>query len=320
MASYRRALPQLGGDFFLMDGGLETTLVFHHGIDLPCFAAFDLLKDQEGRKVLRDYFDDYLPIAKDEGVGFILESVTWRASVDWGARLGYSKGALAAANRLAIEMLEDVRDRHEDAATRMVISGCVGPRGDGYDPKDVMSEVEAERYHREQIQTLAGTAADMISALTMTNVPEAIGVTRAARAAGMPVAMSFTVETDGRLPTGDSLATAIQAVDAATDEGPAYYMINCAHPTHFDHALTVGESWLKRIRGLRANASTKSHAELDEASELDDGSPVELGGQYRTLRKSMPWLNILGGCCGTDHRHVSAISKACCGSKVGSAA
>lgn len=313
MGRYRNALPQLAGDLFLMDGGIETTLVFHQQIELPCFAAFDLLKDEQGREILARYFDAYLPIAKDRGVGFILESVTWRANADWGEKLGYSPEELADANRQAISMLEDVRHAHEDHGTKMVISGCVGPRGDGYDPRDVMNEYEAAWYHQDQVQTFAGTAADMVTGLTMTNIPEAIGLTRAAGAAGMPVVISFTVETDGCLPTGDSLADAIQAVDTATDKGPVYYMINCAHPTHFDHALAAGQPWLKRIQGLRANASTLSHAELDEALELDDGSPEELGSQYRDLRQKMPWLNVLGGCCGTDHRHIQAITKSCCG-------
>jgi S-methylmethionine-dependent homocysteine/selenocysteine methylase len=312
MGRYRSALPQLtGGDLFLTDGGIETTLIFHDGLDLPNFAAFDLLKDEQGRRALRRYFRSHAAIAADYGVGFILESATWRASADWGAKLGYSKEALAEANRQAVKMLEEIREEYAGQSTRMVISGCVGPRGDGYDPSHVMSEDEAQRYHAEQIRTFAGTAADMVTAITMTNVPEAIGVARAAQAAGMPAVISFTVETDARLPTGDSLKEAIVRVDAATGEGPAYYMINCAHPTHFEGALAAGEPWVKRLRGLRANASTKSHAELDEAKELDAGNPKELGGQYRALRDRLPHLVVLGGCCGTDQRHIAAITSAC---------
>lgn len=311
MGRYRTALPQLGGDVFLMDGGMETTLIFHEGLELPHFAAFYLLKTAEGRDTLRRYFDAYIHIAKRQGVGFILESATWRASTDWGDKLGYSHNALADANRQAIAMLDDIRHQHEDQSSKMVISGCIGPRGDGYDPRDIMSEFEAEWYHRDQIRTFADTAADMVSGLTMTNIPEAIGVTRAAQKVAMPVVISFTVETDGCLPTGDALGEAINAVDAATGDGPAYYMINCAHPTHFNHALTYGEPWLRRIRGLRANASTMSHAELDESEVLDDGCPKELGTQYQDLLRLMPWLNVMGGCCGTDHRHVDAIANAC---------
>jgi S-methylmethionine-dependent homocysteine/selenocysteine methylase len=311
MARYRSALPQLRGDLFLTDGGIETTLVFHDGLDLPHFAAFDLLKHEEGRQALRRYFRSHASIARDYGVGFVLESATWRASADWGEKLGYSKEALADVNRQAIALLEEIRAEYAGRSPRMVISGCVGPRGDGYDPAHVMSEGEAQAYHAEQIRTFAATEADMVTAITMTNIPEAIGVTRAAQAAGMPVAISFTVETDGTLPTGESLKDAIERVDAATDRGPAYYMINCAHPSHFEGALAAGEPWVKRLRGLRANASTKSHAELDAAEELDDGNPAELGHQYRALRCKLPQLTVLGGCCGTDHRHIAAIVSAC---------
>ena len=256
MARYRSALPQLTGDLFLTDGGIETTLVFHDGLDLPYFAAFDLLKHEDGRQALLRYFRSHASIASEYGVGFVLESATWRASADWGEKLGYSKEALADVNRQAIAMLEEVRAEYAGKDTRMVISGCVGPRGDGYDPTHVMGEGEAQAYHAEQIRTFAATAADMVTAITMTNIPEAIGVTRAAQAAGMPAVISFTVETDGTLPTGDSLKKAIERVDMATQQGPAYYMINCAHPTHFEGALAAGEPWVERLGGLRANAST----------------------------------------------------------------
>ena len=311
MGRYRGGLPQLNGGLFLTDGGIETSLIFHDGLELPHLAAFDLLKHQQGREALRRWFRTHTAHARDHGVGFVLESVTWRASPDWGQKLGYSMQALAEANRHAIAMLEDIRRDYETNETQMVISGCVGPRGDGYDPGAVMDEQEAQDYHAEQIGTFAETAADMVTAMTMTNIPEAIGVTRAALVARMPVVISFTVETDGSLPTGDGLREAIERVDAATGAGPAYYMINCAHPTHFEDVLATGQPWTQRVRGLRANASTKSHAELDEAEELDDGNPEELGRQYRALTHSLPHLVVLGGCCGTDFRHIAAITSAC---------
>ena len=311
MSRYRNNLPQLSGDLFLTDGGIETTLVFHDGFELPHFAAFDLLKSNKGRTALRRYFGNYVAVAKEHGLGFVLETATWRASADWAEKLGYSKLELAEANRQAVAMLEEIRDTQQDHTAPMVISGCVGPRGDGYDAADLMSEAQAEAYHAEQIGTFARTAADMVTAITMTNVPEAIGLTRAAQAAGMPVVISFTVETDGNIPTGEGLKQAIEAVDAATGQGPAYFMINCAHPTHFEDAIAGKEAWLQRLRGLRANASTKSHAELDEATELDAGNPEELGGQYRALRDKLPQLVVFGGCCGTDHRHIAAIGTAC---------
>jgi len=310
MSKYRTALPQLNGQLFLTDGGIETTLIFHQGFELPYFAAFDLLKNGEGRDGLHKYFLPYVEIAKKHGVGFVLESATWRASPDWAEQLGYTPEALRAANRKAIELLREIRDEHETDETKLVISGCVGPRGDGYSPDNLMTADEAERYHSVQIDTFAGTAADMITAITMTHAEEAIGVTRAAKAAGMPVVISFTVETDGKLPTGQTLKDAIEQVEAATHGGPAYYMINCAHTTHFEGALAAGEQWTRRIRGLRANASRLSHAELDEAVELDDGNPEEFGTQHRDLQSIFTHVNVIGGCCGTDHRHVEKVCRA----------
>ena len=216
MVKYRNRLPQLAGGPILTDGGLETTLVFHNGIDLPFFAAFDLLKDEAGTETLRDYYRLHANIALQAGTGFILESPTWRASPDWGTKLGYSPNALDAANRVAIRLMHELRDELESERSPMVISGCIGPRGDGYDPGRVMNAEEAADYHAPQIRIYAEESADLITAITMTNIPEATGVARAAAAAGMPVAISFTVETDGRLPTGDSLKDAIAAVDAAT--------------------------------------------------------------------------------------------------------
>jgi S-methylmethionine-dependent homocysteine/selenocysteine methylase len=311
MAKYRNRLPQLSSDLFLTDGGIETTLIFHEGLELPDFAAFDLLKHHEGYRALQKYFRTYAALARDYKVGFILESATWRANSDWGAKLGYDHESLADMNRKAIALLHNIRNEYETEQSPMVISGCIGPRGDGYNPGDLMTEDEAQQYHLDQIVTFRDADADLVSAITMTYVEEAIGIARAAQSVSMPVVISFTVETDGRLPTDQALKDAIAQVDAATHNTPAYYMINCAHPTHFADVLTVGEPWLARIRGIRANASTKSHAQLNESAELDDGNPEELGSQYRELRDRLQYLNVLGGCCGTDHRHVEAICKAC---------
>lgn len=237
-------------------------------------------------------------------------SATWRASADWGSKLGYTSESLANANRAAIHLLEEIRDQYESKETPVVISGCLGPRGDGYVPDRVMSAQEAEAYHREQIEVFASSAADMVSALTMNYVDEAIGMARAAQQTGIPIAISFTVETDGNLPTGQALKKTIEQADEMTAGYPSYYMINCAHPTHFEHVLVEGGAWLDRIRGLRANASRKSHAALNASSEIDMGDPVELGAQYAALTKQLARLNIMGGCCGTDHRHVEQIAQA----------
>jgi S-methylmethionine-dependent homocysteine/selenocysteine methylase len=295
---------------FVTDGGLETTLVFHEGVNLPHFAAFDLLKDDAGLAVLRDYFERYVAIARQHRLGIVLEAPTWRANPDWARKLGYDADTLADVNRKAIGLLLEIRAAHETRDVPMVISGNLGPRGDGYDPSLRMSASEAEDYHAAQIGTFAETDADMTAAFTMNYVEEAIGVARAAKASRMPVAISFTLETDGRLPTGQTLAAAIEETDDASDGYPAYYMINCAHPTHFEDVLRTRGSWRERLRGLRANASKRSHAELDQASDLDAGDPEELGAQYRALRSMLSHLSVVGGCCGTDHRHVSAICRA----------
>lgn len=311
MPAYRDRLPQLDASVFLTDGGIETTLIFDDGFLLPDFAAFPLLETETGREALTRYFEAYLTIAARDRVGIVLETPTWRSSADWGAKLGYDTAALETINRAAVDFLLDLRVTHEQPDTPVVISGCIGPRSDGYAPTDLMTAEEAQDYHAAQVQTFAGTEADLVTAITMTNIGEAVGVALAARDAGVPSVISFTVETDGTLPTGPTLHGAVDAVDAATDAAPAYYMINCAHPDHFRHVFADGGPWQRRIRGLRANASRSSHAELDEAEELDRGAPVQLANDYRTLRETLPALTVLGGCCGTSHLHVDAISRAC---------
>jgi homocysteine S-methyltransferase len=311
MIADRPPLPQLEHRPFLTDSGLETTLIFIDGIELPDFAAFVLLETADGRARLRHYFARHAEIAREAGSGFIAESPTWRANPDWGRRLGYDRRRLDAINQEAITLLVDLRDRDGRGPGDYVISGCIGPWGDGYDAALRVSAPDAERYHAHQIAAFADTHADLVSALTLTHTEEAIGITRAAQDAGMPVVISFTLETDGRLPSGATLAEAILEVDAATDRGPAYYMINCAHPTHFDHVLEDGGGWLGRLRGIRANASSRGHDELDAATELDEGDPYELASQYASLVARCPELTILGGCCGTDERHIEEIASAC---------
>lgn len=310
MTKYRNNLPQLGQKLFITDGGIETTLIFHHGLDLPCFAAFDLMRTVEGKQTLEGYYRQYAKYAREHGIGLVLDTPTWRASQDWGDKLGYSPQALDIINQETVDMLAELRALYETPQAPMVVGGAIGPRGDGYVAGEIMTPDQAEAYHTPQIHSLGGAGADMIAAYTMTNIPEAVGIVRAARQAVMPVAIAFTVETDGRLPTGNTLADAIATVDAATQGYPAYYMINCAHPSHFDQVLTGG-AWLQRIRGIRANASKCSHAELNDATQLDDGNPLELGAELADLRRKFPHFTILGGCCGTDHRHIERIHQSC---------
>ena len=309
MEKSKKNFPNVSDDLFLTDGGLETTLIFLEGFDLPCFAAFDLLKTEKGYNGIKNYYIRYLEIAKKHNTNFILESPTWRANPDWIEKIGYPRSATKDLNIKAINLLTDLRTEFENDMQTILISGCIGPRGDGYVPENKMSTKEAQIYHSEQIEALSHTSVDLISALTINYVEEAIGITRATNAVDLPVVISFTVEIDGKLPTGMCLKDAIKKVDESVKVPPIYFMINCAHPTHFLNELldSRNESWTKRIKAIRANASCKSHAELDEATQLDRGIPRELGIEYKSLKDSLKHLNVFGGCCGTDEEHILEI-------------
>ena len=312
MATYRKHLPQTDGDtVFLSDGGLETSLIYHDGIDLPAFAAFPLLERQDGRETLRAYYRPYLELATTNRLGFILETPTWRANADWGATLGYAPDDLDRINREAVAMMLEVRKTHQTPGSPMPVSGNIGPRGDGYRPERLMTVAEAEAYHAPQVRSFRSAGADLVTAMTINYAEEGAGIARAAADAEIPVVVSITVETDGRLATGQPLGEAIASIDAASEVGPAYYMVNCAHPIHFAGVLAGGGGWVDRIGGLRPNASAMSHAELDAATELDDGDPADLGARVADLRRRHGRLTVFGGCCGTDHRHVGAICLAC---------
>ena len=299
-------------EIYLTDGGLETSMIFHEGLDLPHLCAFDLLRSARGRQALHDYFARYAKIANERGLGFILDSATWRASPDWGLKLGYGEADLAAAIRASVRLIEEVRTLYQ-ASKPMILNGAMGPRGDGYQVTERTTPEAARDYHAFLAGHLAEAGVEMLSAITMTNAAEAAGIALAARDLGLPVAVSFTVETDGRLPSGETLKEAITFVDRRTDGYPAFFMINCAHPSHFWNTIECQEDWVRRIRGLRANASALSHAELDDAKTLDDGDALALGASYRAVRALQPQITVLGGCCGTDHRHLDAIGRCCAG-------
>ncbi|MEJ7693851.1 homocysteine S-methyltransferase family protein [Daejeonella sp.] len=311
MLHSKTILPNASANLFLTDGGLETTLIFHEGYDLPYFAAFDLLKDEKGYNSIRDYYRRYLNIAKEFKTGFILESPTWRASSDWIEKMGYSNSAVAEVNQKAIQLLAELKEEFKDYLPSIVISGCVGPRGDGYKPGHIMTASEAREYHSTQIKVFADARVDMVAAITMNYAEEAIGIVHAANDLNLPVVISFTVETNGKLPSGPGLKEAIEKVDKSVKTPPIYYMLNCAYPTHFMEELQDGieERWTERIKGIRANASCKSHAELDEAIELDRGNPQELGRENKRLKEKFSHLNVFGGCCGTDEEHIFEIIK-----------
>jgi homocysteine S-methyltransferase len=300
-----------GERMYIGDGGLETTMIFIEGFDLPEFAAFPLLAEPAGRDALRRYYDGFLDIARRHGTGFTLDLPTWRASENWGRALGLSAGDLAAANREAVEFGNGIRAEREAPETPIAVCGAIGPEGDAYHPEGVLSADQAEAYHATQVGTFAEAGVDMVAAYTLTYTEEAIGIVRAAGAARVPASISFTVETDGRLPSEEPLREAMERLDAETGAAAAYLMINCAHPTHFEADLADGGAWLERIGGIRANASRRSHEELDAAAELDSGNPEELGREYGALLGRLPGLRVLGGCCGTDRRQIACICESC---------
>lgn len=313
MSRFRSGLPQLGGDLFLTDAGLETDLIFNRGVPVPEFAAHTLLPDVEGRAALKTYFDEFLRLSRETGAGFVLDAVTWKAHRRWARDLGATPDDLRAANQAAVAFAASLRDGAEPGPP-IVIGALIGPQGDAYQPERRIQADEAETYFAEQLEWLAATEADMVTGLTFNQAGEATGLVRAAGTLGLPVVISFTVETDGALPDGQSLADAIAEVDRDTGGGAAYFMVNCAHPDHFARVLASGveegAAWTRRIRGVRSNASRRSHAELDESPDLDAGDPDEFGRLHADLHARMPWINVWGACCGGDLRHVRRIAEA----------
>lgn len=291
---------------WIADAGLETVMIFLEGIDLPSFASFVLLDSPSGKAALTRYFDKFIDLAQSGATGLVLDTATWRANMGWAAAMGLDAAAIRSANLRAAAFAQACRDRSETGTLPILVNGVVGPGGDGYRVDTAQSEAEAQALHSVQIAALAEGGVDMVSAVTMTYPAEAIGIARAASKHGLPHVLSFTLETDGRLPNGQSLQSAIAEVEAATAGSALFYMVNCAHPTHFRHVLEG--AWISRVGGVRANASRMSHAELDAATELDDGDPEEFGALYRDLADHLPNLRLIGGCCGSDHRHVGAAS------------
>lgn len=294
---------------FLTDGGFETWLFFQQGFEAPEFAALVLMDDEDARSAMRQYFDRFLTMAYEARTGFVLDTNTWRGCFNWGPKLGRTTEDMRRLNKDAVSLAKDIRAAWQSRVSPILLNGVVGPAGDGYAPGEVPDIQTAYALHRPQIETLSQAGVDMISAITMTNISEATGIVRAAAEQSLPVVISFTVETDGRIPTGETLGDAISAVDAATNAAPIYYMVNCAHPEHFHQTIATGQDWVTRIGGIRANASRLSHAELDEAEILDDGDPEEFGKLHADLAAILPNLRVVGGCCGTDHRHIGYVSR-----------
>lgn len=303
----RERLPQLSGTRYLTDGGVETHLIFNEGLELPQFCAFLLNDTEAGREAMRNYYRAYLPIAQKAALPFLFDTNTWRANPDWGALVGYDAARLRHAIRTSVVVCEEVAAEFAAEGVRSIISGILGPRRDAWKYDATMTIGEAREYHEPQIKVFAETSAAYVTCLTLTNVPEGVGIARAAEAAEMPVVLSFTLETDGNLPGGQPLRAAISETDDLTGGYPAYYMINCAHPVHFDRIVAADREGFARVMGLRTNASMKSHAELDESPTLDRGDPQDLARRYAALLELMPQIKVIGGCCGTDHHHISAV-------------
>lgn len=296
---------------FITDGGIETHLIYNIGIPLQHFAAFPLNDSVEGRDVIRDYYRDYLPVVRAAKRKFLFATDTWRASPDWAERLGYEVALLRQNNIASVAICAEIAAEFATAGIESEIAGTIGPRREAWQYDGDMTVDEGVDYHSPQIEAFAETRAFQLHACTLTNTPEAIAIVRAAKRAGLSAVISFTVETDGALPGGKPLGRAITEVDEATAGYPAYYMINCAHPTHFTPALSSGAAWVERIGGLRANASSKSHAELDASPDIDIGDIDNLADEHMALLSGLPNLQVIGGCCGTDHRHIAAICARC---------
>jgi len=303
----RKSLPQLGSAALLDTCGIETTLIFTEGVALPEFAAFDLLRRPGGDAILRNFYAQNLAIAEEFGLGMVVDTPTWRANVDWARKLHCAETELREVLKRSVSLLWELRAAH--SSIPVVLSGCIGPRGDGYVVDHQMTAEDSLQYHLLEVEVLAEAGVDLVTAVTMTYSAEAVGVVYAAQRYNLPVAISFTVETDGRLPSGETLEAAIQQVDQATQSYPSYYLVNCAHPSHFSSLLLAGGQWTQRIKGVLVNASCKSHAELNECSELDSGSPEDLANEVMALRQALPGLTVLGGCCGTDYRHIRALAQ-----------
>ncbi len=303
-------LPQLTGKLCLTEGGIETYMQYKKGHAFRHFCLFDLMDRPEARADLRTYHEDLIKVALKHKVGAILDGVHYRTSRDWGELLGYSKQGLKEVVIQGIEFYKDLARQYQTADSPMPVSGVVGPRGDAYKVGRIMSADEAEDYHAEQLETMKQAGADFATALTFSQVDEAIGVVRAAQAIDLPVVVSFALGAGGRLKTGVDLSDAIETVDEATGNGPVYFMINCTHPVDFAPAFKAPGPWVKRLCGLRPNASSLAHGVLCQLGHLEEGNPVELGQQMADMARRFSHITVWGGCCGTDAVHVDEIAKA----------
>ncbi len=299
---------QREGVFYLTEGGQETEIMYKHGHDLPEFAMFPLLDNEQATADLRAMYERYLETAARHGFVALMGGLDYRASADWGAKLGYSAQALAEIELRAIEFLRDVAKPFAGQA-EILISGVIGPRGDAYALNRTITADEAEDYHSAQLETLKRANVDLACAMTFNNTEEAIGVSRAAARIGLPLSIYFTLTSASRLRSGPSVHEAIKTVDAATgDARPDFYGINCSHPLEFEPALEPGD-WIERVRSLRPNAALMEKQQLCQIGHLVDGDPPELGQQMGALARRYPHIDVWGGCCGTWDTHLDEIAR-----------
>ena len=304
-----RCLPHQTDRLYLTDGGIETWLMYKEGFELPHFCDFQFLADARGREALRKYYREFALIARQQRAGYVFCSLTYRASRDWGQLLGLSSDTLAEMNREAIAFYREIAREVGLDPQVTLYSGCIGPRGDAYEINATITANASQDYHSAQIETFRQAGVDLVTALTLKSVEEAIGIARAAKAAAVPSVISFTLDRNRTVDGARTLRAAIEAVDTATGGAPAYYMINCSHPMDFGPALDQGD-WVRRIRGVRANASSLEHGMLCQLGHLEEGDAVELAAQHGELARIYPHMNVFGGCCGTDFVHVRRICEA----------
>ena len=288
--------------YTITDGGIETALTDRLGQDLPEFAAFVLLDTAAGRDTLTEYYRPFIELARDTRIPLVLDTPTWRANPLWGKLLGYDADALARINTDAVAL---VRTLLADLAPgrEATVNGCVGPKFDDYVAEDRMTAAEAEKYHTPQIEALAAAGIDRITAVTVLDPAEGIGVVRAAVAANTPVYVSFTLGEDGRLPDGTELADGIDEIDRATNFAAEAFLINCAHPEEVEAALQrrPDAPQLERLHGFRLNA-----ARHDEEGPGD--APEDFARALFGLREQVSGSRVFGGCCGTDTPHLTALA------------
>jgi S-methylmethionine-dependent homocysteine/selenocysteine methylase len=301
--------PRLDGRFYLTEGGTETEVLYKWGFELPEFAMYPLLDNAEAHEVIKNIYRRYFEAAERHDTGMLILGHDYRASPDWGAKLGYSPEGLAEMQRRTIEFLDGMRREYEGRVRDVYIGGCIGPRGDAYGTGGDISEAEAEAYHSVQLTTLGSTRADLAVATTFNNIPEAVGVVRAAERIGIPIGVNLTLTTEGRLRSGPTLREAVETIEERTNGAAAWFGTNCAHPLEFAGALADAGPWLERLRCIRPNAVQMDQIALCKLGHLEDGDPVELGQQMGEVARLLPRADILGGCCGTDERHLGEIAK-----------